>query len=189
MSTSPLAGIRPAEKLISILWGFVEATVFFIVPDIYLGHIALTHYRRALFACLYCVAGAVIGGALVYEFSALDPIVAQASLERIPAVSAEMFARARDLLADGLFLGLIEGAFTGVPYKVFAASAGELALGLVPFLILSFPARLLRFVLIVSITSLFSLVLLRELELKTRRLIYFGVWAFFYALFFAFVAS
>ncbi len=49
-------------KLTSLIWGFAEATFFFIVPDVLLTLIALKNWRLATRACLWSLGGALIGG-------------------------------------------------------------------------------------------------------------------------------
>ena len=47
---------------IASLWGFAEATVFFIVPDVLLSWLALRSPKSGLIACLFALLGALIGG-------------------------------------------------------------------------------------------------------------------------------
>jgi membrane protein YqaA with SNARE-associated domain len=48
------------------LWGFAEATLFFIVPDVLLSIIAVRRGRRpAWIAMAWTIAGAIAGGALM----------------------------------------------------------------------------------------------------------------------------
>ena len=47
------------SMLIAFVWGMAEATFFFVVPDVYLGFIALLHPRRALMATMMAVGGAI----------------------------------------------------------------------------------------------------------------------------------
>lgn len=45
---------QSSVALIATLWGFVEATFFFVMPDVYLSWLALDRPRLALLAC-FCV--------------------------------------------------------------------------------------------------------------------------------------
>ena len=74
----------------ALAWGFAEATLFFIVPDVLLTLVATTDGRLALVACLFAVCGALLGGALMYAWGAEDAVGAKAVLERLPAVHATM---------------------------------------------------------------------------------------------------
>ena len=60
------AGRRGALRALGVnlgaaVWGFAEATLFFIVPDVLLSWIALHAPRKALVACLWAVVGAPSG--------------------------------------------------------------------------------------------------------------------------------
>jgi membrane protein YqaA with SNARE-associated domain len=63
-----------AAPLIAFIWGLAEATLFFIVPDVYLGFVALFDWRRALRALAAPIAGAVLGGALMYALAAYSEL-------------------------------------------------------------------------------------------------------------------
>src|SRR3546814_4475619 len=51
-----------AAHAISLLWGFAEATVFFVVPDVWISRRALSSWRAALRSCGFALAGALVGG-------------------------------------------------------------------------------------------------------------------------------
>ena len=73
--------------MLGLLWGFAEATVFFIVPDVLLGAVALFAPRAAPRVLAFTLAGALAGGALTYGVSSeLDPSRSEAVLERVPTV-------------------------------------------------------------------------------------------------------
>lgn len=63
-------GVVPA---IAALWGIAEATVFFIVPDVWISFVAARRDWKAgvLAACLACT-GALIGGAIMYLWASRD---------------------------------------------------------------------------------------------------------------------
>ena len=46
--------------IIAFVWGFAEATAFFIVPDVYLGFVALFNWRRGLSAMAATLIGAML---------------------------------------------------------------------------------------------------------------------------------
>src|SRR5690606_1189122 len=52
---------------VSLLWGFAEATVFFVVPDVWISRLALSSWPAALRACGFALVGALAGGALLYR--------------------------------------------------------------------------------------------------------------------------
>ena len=59
--------------LVAFLWGWSEATLFFIVPDILLTLLALRSLRTALVACVWASVGAIVGGAMTYDYANLHP--------------------------------------------------------------------------------------------------------------------
>lgn len=143
-------------NLAAALWGFAEATLFFIVPDVLLSFVALRCLRAAWIACLFATAGALAGGALMYAWGSASPEDAVAALDRVPAVSVEMVERVRsDLERQGLW-ALMVGPFRGTPYKIYAVESAGLGVSLPVFLAVSVPARLVRFVLVSLIAAWLS---------------------------------
>src|SRR3546814_21158393 len=55
-----------AAHAVSLLWGFAEATVFFVVPDVWISRRALSSWRAALRGSGFALAGALVGGVLLY---------------------------------------------------------------------------------------------------------------------------
>jgi len=168
------------------LWGFAEATLFFIVPDVLLSAVAVYSGRRAaLRATAWAVAGAVAGGALIYRWGDADPAGVIALLDRLPAISPAMIGRVRDDLQESGLAALVAGAFSGVPYKLYAAQAPAAAIGAVPFLAASIPIRALRFIAVVLIADWVSKGLASRLSLRRRMAALAVLWLAFYAAYFA----
>lgn len=168
------------------LWGFAEATFFFIVPDVLLTGIAAWRGRRtALIATLWTVTGAVIGGALMFLWGAQNLGGIVTMLDRLPAISPEMIASARvDLGRSGLAV-MIPGAFSGVPYKIYAAMAPAAGVGVGPFLAASVPIRALRFVAGVLIAAGLSRLLAARLARRQQIGMLAALWLAFYGIYFA----
>ena len=58
---------------IAAFWGFAEATLFFIVPDVWLTAITVRLGRMAAFrAAAWTIAGALFGGALMYDWGTVS---------------------------------------------------------------------------------------------------------------------
>lgn len=130
--------------VIAFLWGLAEAAVFFIVPDVYLGCVALFRWRRGLLAALTAVAGAVLGGAVMYALATIDPVTATELLLSIPLIDAEMVnIVGMRMQATGL-IALVGGPLETVPYKIYAVQAGKQQFPLWEFLLITVPARLER---------------------------------------------
>lgn len=167
------------------LWGFAEATLFFIVPDVLLTFLAQTGLRRALVASLAASCGALAGGAALYAFVLAAPETARSVLLAVPGISPELASRVAVLLGGDLFAGLTAGALSGAPYKLFVAEAAMTGVPLSTFLMASLPARLLRFTLAALASWLVFARLLGALALRTRQLLLAGFWLVFYAGYFA----
>jgi membrane protein YqaA with SNARE-associated domain len=178
--------MKLAAILGAFLWGVAEATLFVIVPDVLLSIAVVQRGWRTAFPLIgWAVAGALLGGAVAYQWSASHLDAAAAFLDSLPAISPAMIETARaDLQQQGLWV-LVIGAFTGVPYKIFAMMAPAAGINLVPFLLASIPARVARFILTVLIVGLVNDRLAPILSLRTRLVLLCGFWLLFYAAFFA----
>lgn len=168
----------------SLLWGFAEATLFFIVPDVLLSLIAVRDRNRALRACVAALVGALAGGVLMYAWGAADPAGVRAWLDAVPAVSAGMIEGVgRALGVDG-YVAMLLGPLSGTPYKIYAAQSGALGLSFPVFMSMSVPARLPRFVAITLFTAYAAARLPARWSQRQRQGFILGVWAMFYAVYF-----
>jgi membrane protein YqaA with SNARE-associated domain len=130
--------------LIGFLWGFAEATVFFIVPDVYLGFVALFRWNRGLWAMLVAIVGAMVGGSVMYSLAMRDVSTINLFLERIPLINAEMISDIANKMQVHGLITMVNGPLRGIPYKIYAVQAGGQALPYLPFLALTVLARLER---------------------------------------------
>jgi membrane protein YqaA with SNARE-associated domain len=127
---------------LAFLWGFAEGTLFFILPDVPLSLAAMFRPRRALVHLVAIVAGAVLGGALMFSWSARGPS-AHDAVAKIPLVTPAMFERVeKDYGEFGVWAAAM-GPVRGIPYKVYAVEAPAHC-GLLSFLLITIPARLWR---------------------------------------------
>lgn len=136
----------------ALSWGFAEATFFFIVPDVLLSWIALDRVRAAWAACIWATLGALIGGTVMYLWGAIAVNTASAALDYVPAISREMCDTVAGQMRTRGAGALFVGPLAGTPYKIYAVQAGGAQLGLLPFLLISVPARLLRFAFVTGLT-------------------------------------
>lgn len=172
-------------NLIAALWGFAEATLFFIVPDLWLSIVGRDKLRAGLIACVYALLGSLAGGALVYFWGSVDPAGAAFVLEKTPAVSPEMVVRVHEELNDHGGLAIFFGPLSGTPYKLYAAQAADAGINLLPFLWISIPARFIRFVAVTTFCH-YALRALKRLGLHVNSLtILLTAWSAFYIVFFA----
>ena len=170
--------------LIAGLWGFAEATLFFVVPDVWLTLIAV---RRglvpALVACGWALVGALAGGLAMYAWGAFDPAAARDVLESVPAIDRDMIDGVRSALRDDGAAAIFLGPLQGIPYKIYAVEAPAAGIGVLAFLAVSVPARLLRFVLLAAVANLLSRWLLGRTGLRLRTGVLLAAWAVFYTIF------
>jgi hypothetical protein len=88
-------------------------------------------------------------------------------------------------LAEGTYSGLLQGAFTGIPYKVFAVEAGSTGINPVLFASLTPLARLPRFIVLSVIAWAAARAFGARLYLRQRLIVTLTLWAGFYAFYFS----
>ena len=175
---------------VALLWGFAEATLFFIVPDVLLSYAVVRRGVRAgLLAGLAAVLGALLGGTVMYLWGLQDPLSAESALARIPAIHADLIETVRTEMAQGWVQALFVGAFGGVPYKIFAVEAGYAHLNMGAFLAVSIPARYARFVFTIMVTALVRRALVHIRQDRWSMAILTGFWLCFYAAYFAVMSA
>lgn len=162
-------------------WGFAEATLWFVVPDLLLTFMVLTSRRIALRAAAWATLGALVGGALLFFWGGYAPSSARRCVALVPGISTSMLEQVRgELAADGS-TALFRGPLNGVPYKVYAIEAGAAGLPLAMFLSVSVPARLARFVLSMAIVAAIArAATARRVSLRNQRWLLGGFWLLFY---------
>jgi membrane protein YqaA with SNARE-associated domain len=170
-------------------WGLAEATLFFLVPDVWLTWLALEAPRRAFRACLWALAGALAGGLLMFAWGAADGAGAEAALDAVPGVSPAMIAGVRSELAVGGAAALFLGPLRGVPYKLYAVETAVLHQPLASFLLVSVPARLLRFLAVTALVAFLARGPLRRLGPRGRRSLHLLAWALFYTAYFLWIGG
>ncbi|MFP6668656.1 MAG: hypothetical protein VB876_15160 [Pirellulales bacterium] len=171
-------------NIAAALWGFAEATLFFIVPDVLLAWIALSSLRRALLACGWAVAGAVLGGGMMYGWGATRLESAEAVLARQPAVNQEMLTTVQRQVQTSGSKMLFAGPWAGRPYKIYAVYAGATRTNLAGFVLVSISARLLRFVAVSCLAAALARAVQAFLSIRYQRIFLCGCWIVFYAWFF-----
>ncbi len=170
---------------VAAAWGFAEATLFFIVPDVYLSRLALVDLRAALRACLWALLGALVGGGLMYGWGERDLGGAERALDRVPAIAAGAIRDVRNEIAGRGALAVFLGPMSGTPYKIYAVESAPEGLPLGRFLAVSVPARLLRFVLVTLLCGGLARGPLRRWSPARVRLAHGLAWGAFYVVYFA----
>jgi hypothetical protein len=155
-----------AAALSGLLWGLAEATVFFIVPDVLLCYWALKSAKEALASTLGVVAGAMLGGVMLYLSLDLDPDRYEffhAIWNYLPGFRLKMADIAAEHLRAGGAAGLLAGPTSGIPYRVYVLEAWQLKLPLGEILLWTPIARLERIVI--------APIIVLALRLVTERLL------------------
>jgi membrane protein YqaA with SNARE-associated domain len=160
-----------------------EATVFFVIPDVLITRAALVSLRRGLLTAAVALVGALIGGAISYEWGDFDQEGARRVLDALPAISIGMLDHAQHALAsDGMFAAFV-GSFTGVPYKVFAIHAASASITLPVFIVASIPVRGIRFVLLAAVARSFARYAVPTWSMQRLHWIWAAVWVVNYAIY------
>ncbi len=137
------------------IWGVAEATVFFIVPDVLLTAAVIRFgFRRTLSLAFIAAGSAALAGLAMWLWSHSDAATARHVMLLVPAISPDLLARAHDEIASNWPLNLFVGAVTGLPYKLYAVEAGARGINPYFFVLVSFVARLPRFLLTMGLAAL-----------------------------------
>lgn len=158
--------------VIAFLWGFSEATVFFIVPDVFLTAIVILSFRLAFQAVFAAWAGAMLGGSCAYFFAVHAPELARKVLETVPWISPSLIEKAALQYQQHGAFSMLSGGFSGMPYKIYAWYAGSQQLDFAAFLFMGAGARWLRFTCYMLIMA--GIVKLLRRWLSTTQI--YGVW-------------
>lgn len=175
-----------AALWLAATWGLAEAVCFFVVPDVLTSRLVLQRPRLGLMACGASLAGALLGGTLL--FLVTESVEGQQQVlqafDHIPGINAELIESARaDLTQRGAW-ALFSGMFVGVPYKLYAAQAVTAGLSLAGFLLASAVARLTRFLLVTALAWGVSRTVLRSVLPRRQLTIHAGAWVVFYVFYF-----
>jgi membrane protein YqaA with SNARE-associated domain len=147
-------------------WGFAEAVLFPVVPDVALGLLVLVAPGRlpALFATL--VAGALAGSACMYAASLAAPDAVAGALLALPAIPPSLLAEARAAVADGGFLSMTLQP-PGTPLKVYTwawAVDANGPVGIVGAIVVNRIVRILPAALVLAIVGRVAPGLLRRFD-------------------------
>jgi hypothetical protein len=128
----------------------------------------------------------MVGGGLMYALATQDGAAMATVLVQIPLISPQMVKTvAQRMEANGLG-AMVGGPFGFIPYKVYAVQAGRQPLSLLPFLIMTIPARLTRILPTTLPSAVLGVGLNRfirqhtKLVLAAYGLVWLGVYIFYY---------
>jgi membrane protein DedA with SNARE-associated domain len=170
--------------VLALLWGLFEATWFFIIPDVIISYIGLKSLKRALTASALAVGGALLGGTMMYIMSHYYFEETKAFLINIPAINEAMLTKVEhDLEKNGL-LAIILGPTKGIPYKIYATYAASSGISYLSFLLVSIPARGIRFILASVTTYLLAGVAFKKYPYRIKVIGWLCVWLSIYSFYF-----
>ena len=172
-------------KLTALTWGLAEATFFFIVPDVLLTFVSLEHRRKATRLCFWALGGALAGGVIMFTWGARQKDSAEHFLEYVPAISQQLIEEVNHEVETRGAMATFAGPLTGKPYKVYAVQAGAAGMNLPMFLLISIPARLLRFLLAAWVSSAIFNGMFQTTGPRKRIFLLFFAWMAFYSWFFS----
>jgi membrane protein YqaA with SNARE-associated domain len=173
---------------VGFLWGFAEATLFFIIPDVLLGAVALFAPRAAprLVACT--IAGALVGGALTYGVATdLRPSRSKALLDGVPTVNDTAIRRVEREMRDDGARSIVYGPLRmGTPYKLYARAAAVEDETLGSFILWSIPGRLERMLPVTVLAALVGLFARSQIAARPRTVLalYGALWLAVYVVYF-----
>jgi len=168
---------------LAFLWGFAEGTLFFILPDVPLSLAAMFRPRRALLHLAAIVAGALLGGMVMFSWSARGPTVRHA-VAHVPLVNPAMFERAESDYREFGIWAVGMGPLRGIPYKVYAVEAPEHS-GLQSFLLVTIPARAWRLVAVWLVFAGAGLLLRKLGRASVAAALHATVWIVVYVVYWA----
>ena len=177
----------PLVLALACAWGFGEATFFFIVPDVLLTWIATRSLTAALKASLAALAGALVGGALMVMLAHASPEALRAFLPHVPGINAHLLERVAGQVDELGLVAILFGPLKGIPYKIYAVEWGKRGGALLTFLLISIPARWVRFALSAVVTRLVARLIepLTGHRATVEWLVLAAVWVVFYASYFS----
>jgi membrane protein YqaA with SNARE-associated domain len=171
---------------LAFAWGLAEATFFFIVPDVLTSRLVLQKPRAGFTACLCSLAGALLGGLLLFflgrQPEMLPPLAV--AIDWLPGISPALMEKARLGLEQHGPAALFTGVLAGIPYKLYATQSAAAGLGLGVFVVASTAARLLRFLLVTALAWFVGTKLLPNLSAAIKLRIHLGSWIVFYFFYF-----
>ena len=106
-------------------------------------------------------------------------------LIEIPAIDEELLNKVEQQIENNGVKATFFGPIAGRPYKIYAVYAGAKDISFPSFLLVSIPARLLRFILLTWITWWVASKLLTKLRTRKKAFVLTAVWIAFYSWYFA----
>jgi len=175
---------------LATLWGFAEATFFFVIPDVLLSLVAILSWPRTWKHVVSAIAGALLGGALLFQWAAADHRNALTTIGQVPFIREHMLTQVDESFQTRGLYALLWGSLRGIPYKLYAVQAPQYT-SESNFLLATPPARAVRFLLVWAAFGTIAGWLRRRFALRTGHLllIHSAVWIAVYAFYWGRILS
>lgn len=136
-----------------LVFSMLESIIIPIPVDPLLVATVLARPAKWIRLVISCTIASVIGGALGWGLGAVLGVGVDQILAVLPErlAAAETFAAVQDGFLEWGMLLVFIGAFSPLPYKVIAVSAGIAGFALLPFILISAIGRGLRFAIVAGI--------------------------------------
>jgi membrane protein YqaA with SNARE-associated domain len=138
---------KPHASWIMGAVSFVESSVFPVPPDVMLIPLSLARPDRAYFYATLCTVTSVAGGVLGYVIGAYLYDSVGLWLMQIYGYGDKIEAFREAYAEWGAWIIVLKG-MTPIPYKIVTIASGFAAYPILPFILLSFIARGMRFYLV-----------------------------------------
>ena len=171
---------------IAFLWGFMEGSFFFIVPDLILTITALFHLRSAMRQMGFAILGALVAGSILFSWASQNPQSAKAAVLKVPFVRVSMV---EDVGVDFDQYGataMLRGPASGIPYKLYAVEAPKYV-SFPIFLMMTVPARLERLLISLTLFGVAGWLFRKQIAAHPRRalslhlLYWIGIYAYYWS--------
>lgn len=163
------AAHKPYALWIMGLVSFVESSFFPVPPDAMLIPMSIARPERAYFYAGLCTVTSVAGGVLGYFIGAVLYDSLGLWLINLYGYGNKIEAFREAYVAWGTWIILLKG-LTPIPYKIVTIASGFTGYPLIPFILLSFVARGMRFYVVAFLLNRYGAQARAEIE---RRL---GFW-------------
>ncbi len=167
-------------------WSAAEAAIFVIVADVPISWIAVRKGPRAgLLAAIVAAFASLVGAVVAWLWASHDPGGIAATYASLPGIDRALIDQASALYRDGP-IAVLEGSFSGIPFKLFAMAAAAnndwWILPLAPLL------RIPRFAAVAILSGTISAALSHRLSERQLLGLLIAIWTAFYLIYWAAMA-
>jgi len=142
------------------LWGYAEATHFWLIPDILLAWIGLNQPKSIAPSVVAATIGATLGGAVMHQNAREE----HPRLTQIPGISDAMLVDAHERFASQGWGAVVRAPIDGIPYKVYATESGVVDRLLAELIAWTPLARAWRFLLTALVAGLIGAIFFRSVR-------------------------